>query len=223
MDRYDREIRRYFWVFCLGILALGFEITGGLLSGSIALLADAGHVFMDNVAVIISVVVVMCARRSASPDKENIIRARGGYISAILLLTIAIGTVVSAYHRLTNPHEVQGLKMLVFAALSGAINYLQHLRLHGVRENEKHVTHTALHMHILSDMMQSFGVALGGLMINLTGWYLIDPAVSFWIAYRMFRWTIEIWKDSNFQKTTCSCVWHNVRPPTFSKKCRRVR
>jgi len=156
------------------------EVVGGILSGSLALLADAGHVFADTGAVLVSIVV---AYRVKVGDNEERARTVGGYINALLLGAITIWVGVEAWERLFEPREVVSWVMITIAVLGTIGNYVQHRIMETAHAD--HATHESMHLHILSDLIQSVGVVAGGIVIAVTGWVLVDPVVSMGIALWM--------------------------------------
>mgnify|MGYP001600031665 CR=1 FL=1 len=187
------EEYRYMKVLFIGILILIIEIFGGLVSGSLALLADAGHVFVDNGAAIISILVAIVVRKWRGSEKFA--RSMGGYVNATLLLVIAIWVGFEAITRFYNPREIVSAWMISTAFLGGVLNFWQKMELEQHGEHN-HVTHKAMHKHVESDLLQSVGVVAGGIAIYLTGWQAIDPLISLYIAYKMVVWSIEIFQMS---------------------------
>ena len=178
------EVKRYGIVFCIAAMILIAEVVGGIISQSLALLADAGHVFTDTCATLVAIIVgyrVKCGANEAQTRKV------GGYINALLLGGITVWIALEAWERFQNPREVVSLVMIPIAVLGTIGNYVQHLVIESTGEN--HVTHESMRLHILSDLLQSFGVVLGGVLIWMTNWVLIDPIISMFIALMMARWT----------------------------------
>lgn len=183
------EVRRYWLVLGISVIILTLEIVGGIVSGSLALIADAGHVTTDMATAIISIIVASRVKNNANKR----IRIVGGYMSAALLGMIAVWIGFEAWERFENPTNITG-PIMTFVALIGTVgNYLQHRII--ANTGETHVTHKAMHLHIWSDLLQSIGVVVGGALIWATGVKWIDPALSFAIAALMLRWTVILLKD----------------------------
>lgn len=183
------EMRRYGIIFGIVGMILVAELIGGIVSQSLALLADAGHVLADTGALLVSIFVSYRVKRGASEMRT---RRVGGYINAVLLGGVAIWIAIEAIVRFLEPREITSWIMISVAILGTIGNYVQHRIMKSV--DEKHVTHESMHFHILSDLVQSFGVILGGLTIWLTGWILVDPMISMVIALMMMRWTWKLLK-----------------------------
>lgn len=166
------------------------EIVGGILSDSLALLADAGHVLTDIGALLVSIIVAYLVKTGGN---EHRIRTLGGIVNALLLAGVAVWIFVEALDRLQNPRDVISWIMISVAILGTIGNYVQHRVLEIAEEN--HVTHEAMSLHILSDLVQSIVVVFGGIVIAVTGWHLVDPILSFGIAVLMGYWSMRLlWK-----------------------------
>ena len=181
------EIKRYLLIFGIAILILAIEIIGGIISQSLALLADAGHVFTDTSATTISIIVAYYVRYGANEEHT---RKIGGYINALLLGCITIWIAIEAIDRFQNPREIGSITMITVAVLGTIGNYIQHKIIESA--NEEHVTHESMKLHIRSDLLQSMGVVFGGLLIWITNWTTIDPIISIAIALWMGKWTWNI-------------------------------
>lgn len=193
------EIKRYGIIFVLSGIIFAAEIVGGIISGSLALISDAGHVFTDAMAILISIVTAYLVRTKKYREKP--VRALGGYVNALLLLGIAIGIGIEGVERIAHPREIAS-KMMIAVALIGTVgNWIQYKVL-GTLE-EEHVTHKAMNLHILSDLLQSVIVVLGGFAIYLTGEHIIDPVLSvgiaLWMAWRSWDLIIHIKKGGSHE------------------------
>lgn len=184
------EIKRYGVIFGIAVMILIAEVVGGIVSQSLALLADAGHVFTDIIALLVSIIVAYRIKCGANETKT---RRIGGYINALLLGGIAIWVGWEAWERFQQPREVVSWVMISIAMLGTIGNYVQHRIMESVDEN--HATHESIRLHILSDLMQSFGVVFGGILIWRTNWVLIDPIISMAIALWMGKLTCILLKD----------------------------
>ncbi|MCH8050182.1 cation transporter [Patescibacteria group bacterium] len=180
------EVKRYGAIFGIATTIIIVEVIGGVMSQSVALIADAWHVFTDMVATLVSIIVVYRIKQGYNKAKA---RKVGGYINAFLLGGVAVWILIEAIERFQNPREVVNWIMIAAAAWGTLGNYFQHRILESV--DEEHVTHESMHFHILSDLLQSFGVVFGAVLLWVTGWILIDPIISIVIALLMALWT---WK-----------------------------
>jgi len=170
-----------------GIMLTGFiliiEVVGGLLSNSLALLSDAGHVFADVVALSLSWYGVRQAERPSSS------RMTFGYhrvgvviaiVNAISIFAIALVILYEAYRRLQQPPEVNSLLMLSVAVVGLGANALVVLWLR--RDQRTNLNVRSAFWHSLGDALASIGVIIGAAIMLLTGWFWVDPIISVLIA-----------------------------------------
>lgn len=168
--------------FLIGIiLNTGFvllEASAGLIFGSMALIADAGHNLSDVLALALAWIASIAAKRPASGRftygyKSSTILAA---LANALLLAVAIGAILfETMHRIMNPLEPQGLAMATVAGVGIAINaFTAWLFMKGQGD----LNIRGAYLHMAADALVSLGVVLAGLAILATGWAWIDPAVS---------------------------------------------
>lgn len=154
----------------LGILA--FQLTGGFLSGSMAILADSAHVATDVVASLISLYV---AHRVLTHRDEERVRSFWRRASAVVLMLTLLWVGVEAVERLLGePRPVEGDGMVIVGLVGGAGNLLQ-LR---ILRNERTGTAKAQRAHVNADLWASVVVAIGGALVWATGLAWIDSALS---------------------------------------------
>lgn len=168
--------------FAIGIaLNTGFvmvEAVAGFLSGSMALVADAGHNLSDVLALALAWIAAMAARRPPSGRftygyKSSTILAA---LANALLLAIAIGAILfETFHRLTQPQAPQGTVMMVVAGIGIAINALTAMLF---MRGQEDLNIRGAYLHMAGDALVSLGVVVAGAAILLTGLVWIDAAVS---------------------------------------------
>jgi cobalt-zinc-cadmium efflux system protein len=179
----EGERRRLRFVLAITGLFVVVEVVGGVLSNSLALLADAGHMFTDVGALLLSLVAMRLAMR---PPTE---RRTYGYVRLEILAALVNGATLlviaglicwEAFERLRVPPEVNGPLMLVIATIGLGVNVAGALLLHS------HAGHSlnmrGAYLHVLGDLLGSVGAITAGLLILLTGWTLADPIISLLIA-----------------------------------------
>lgn len=169
------------------------ETIGGLFTGSLALFADAGHMFTDFAALSLSSFAMWMARKPATLDKTyGYHRAEilAAVTNAVVLLLLTVWILYEAYRRLWAPPQVIGMPMLVIGILGLAVNLVS-MRLLGGHEHESLNVQSA-YLEVLGDAVSSIGVIVGGVVIWKTGWVLVDPLLSvgigFFIVWR--TWTL---------------------------------
>jgi cobalt-zinc-cadmium efflux system protein len=159
------------------------EVIGGIAANSLALLADAGHMFSDAAALGLSLVAVVLAQRPATSQRtygfhraEILAALTNG--AALLVLSVLIAR--EAWERLSAPPEVQGGLMLAVAFGGLAINLANLRILSGGRESNLNIRGAWL--HVMADTLGSVGAMLAGAAIYFFGWRWADPVASFIIA-----------------------------------------
>ena len=162
-------------------LTLGFaavEAGVGLWAGSLALVADGGHMVNDAAALAIAAFAAWLARRPPSPlHSYGLGRAEfvAALINCLALLVLVIWLVVSAVQRLHDPQAVSGEAVSVTAAIGLAINLLVAWLL---TRGERNLNTRAALLHVLGDLLGSVAALISGVVITITGWTPIDPLLS---------------------------------------------
>lgn len=173
------------------------EAVFGVLSGSMALIADAGHNLSDVLALLIAWAASLAARRPPSDRytwglKSSTILAA---LANAMLLLVAIGAILfETVHRLIDPVEPQGWTMIWVASVGIVINTATALMFLRGRKGDINIRGAFLHM--AADALVSVGVVLAGAVILLTGWALVDPLVSLVIVAVIAVGTWSLLKDS---------------------------
>jgi cobalt-zinc-cadmium efflux system protein len=164
------------------------ELAGGLLSNSLALIGDAGHMFTDTLALGLSLFALNLTKRPASQTKTY------GYYRAEILAALVNGTILilvsgyifyEAYHRFVEPPEVRGGLMLIVAVIGLVANVVGISVLRSAGSRNLNVKGAFLHMW--SDTLSSLGVIAAGAIILLTGRTIADPIISIIIGLLILR------------------------------------
>ncbi len=169
------------------------EAAGGLLTGSLALLADAGHMLSDSLSLFVALGAVLLAarpvtsRRTYGYKRAEILAA---LFNGVLLAVVAIWVVVEAVRRLTDPVEVLGGGMLAVALAGLAVNIVVAAIL--IRSGGKSLNVKAALRHVFADLAGSVGAILAAGVILLTGWEAADPVISILISLLIAAsaWTV---------------------------------
>jgi cobalt-zinc-cadmium efflux system protein len=173
------------------------EIVGGIVAGSLALLADAVHMLSDNVALAVALWAVWLAAKPATAERTyGYKRAEvlAALANGVMLVALAIWIVVEAASRLRDPDDVLGGWMLAIALVGMAVNIAAGLVLARARGDSLNVE--AAFRHVLADLLGSVGVAVAGLVIVVTGWVEADALVSILIAVLILASAWSILRDS---------------------------
>ena len=174
------------------------EVIGGLLTGSLALLADAAHMLSDDVSLGLALFAIWLANKPATPERTY------GYKRAEILAAFANGVTLvvisgwifyEAYHRFQEPQEVLGGGMLAVAVVGLLVNVAGVLILHRGGSGES-LNVSAAMRHVVADLLGSVGVIAAALIILTTGWRYADPLVSVLIALLVLASAWPVVRDS---------------------------
>ena len=183
----------------LTCVILAVEFAGGLVSHSLALLSDAGHVLTDVFALGLAWFAVAQSKRPADQRRSygyHRVSILAALVNAVPLIVIVIAIAYEAVRRIANPEPVQGLVVIVSALIAIGVNsYIAF----GLRGDTKSLNLRAAVLHITGDIAASVGVVVAGIVILLTGWLYIDPLLSLAIAvliafgaWRIVRETVNL-------------------------------
>ncbi len=187
----------------LGVAALltgGFmvvEVIGGLVSGSLALLADAGHMATDFAALVLAWLALRFARRPADArrtygfDRLSVLAA---FVNGLALFLIAGWIVLEAVHRMRDPQPVAGAIMLGVATAGLAVNLLAFWILS--RGDRGNLNLRAALLHVIGDLLGSVAAILAALVILATSWTPIDPILSVLVSILILRAAWMVVRDS---------------------------
>jgi cobalt-zinc-cadmium efflux system protein len=186
-----------FWTQCLFFVV---ELVGGILTNSLALLADAGHMLTDVLALGLAIFVAHLAERPATPGRTfGFLRAEviGAFLNGATLILIVALVYWEAARRFLHPTAVAGAGMLGIAIAGLVANVGSAAVLHGSRRENINVEGAFLHM--VADALGSVGAVVAGIVILLTGWMPVDPLVSIligglvlWSGIGLLRRTLAI-------------------------------
>ena len=164
------------------------ELVGGLMSNSLALLGDAGHMFTDTLALGLSLLALTLAKRPASRKRTyGFYRAEvlAALTNGAVLILITVYIFYEAYQRFVEPPEVEGGLMLGVAAIGLVANVVGISILRSASRDNLNVKGAFLHMW--GDAASSVGVIAAGIVILVTGWTVADPVISILIGILILR------------------------------------
>lgn len=184
--------------FALGItfFIFIFELIGGLISNSLALLSDAGHVFTDSFALILSLIASIIVRKPSNKKATygyHKIGILAAFINGLSLVLIAGLIFFEGYQRLINPPKIDFAIMLPVAVFGFLGNLLMAWILGHKHED---LNLKSAWLHVIGDTISSAGVIVAGLIIKFTGWFIIDPIVSLFVGIIIIVGGIRVIKDS---------------------------
>ena len=192
--------RRLGWALAVTTALLVAEVVGGLLSNSVALLADAGHMLTDAGALGLSLVVARVSRRPATPQRTyghlrwEILAA---FLNGATLLLLSAWILVESVARLRAPEPIGGALMLGVAVAGLVANGISAWLLHGHQGDSLNLR--GAYLHVLSDLLGSVTVILAALAVQWWGWAAADPLASIAVtllimrgAWRLVREAVDV-------------------------------
>jgi cobalt-zinc-cadmium efflux system protein len=187
--------RRLSIVLVLTALYMVAEALGGWWTGSLALLADAGHMLADVAALALALVAVWFASRPANPNKTfgyYRLEILAALINGVTLILISLSIFYEAYGRWAEPLPVKSNVMIVVATGGLIINLISAWILHGDHKDDLNVRGAWL--HVIGDALGSIGAIIAGALMSVYGWYAADPLFSViigllivWSAWNLIR------------------------------------
>lgn len=159
------------------------EVAGGLISGSLALLADAGHMLTDTAALAMGWLGARLARRPADQLRSygyHRTQVLAALLNGIGFIALVIWIVIEAWSRVREPVDILGGPMLAVAIAGLAINGIAFRMLHGEHQHDINVRAAAL--HVIGDLLGSVATIAAAVVILMTGWTPIDPLLSVFVA-----------------------------------------
>jgi cobalt-zinc-cadmium efflux system protein len=172
------------------------EAVGGYWSGSLALLADAGHMFVDTLALALAYFAHRLASRPASESRSfghSRLQVLAAFVNSLLLLAIVVAIVVEALQRLMTPHPINAPLALGVALAGVAVNLVAAWLLHG---DEHDLNVRAAYLHVLSDLAGSGAAVLAALIVMSTGWLPADAWLSLVVTALIARGAWQLLRHS---------------------------
>ena len=196
--------QRLRWALALTALFFVAEVFGGVISNSLALLADAGHMFTDVGALALSLFVAWFSRQPAAPEKTY------GYLRWEILAALLNGAVLlvvsglivwEAIGRLQAPEPLQGGIMLAVAVGGLLVNSASAFILHPTHGHSLNAR--GAYLHVLGDLFGSVGTVIAAIVVRSTGWLAADPIASIAVtllvvrsAWRLVRESVDVLLES---------------------------
>lgn len=191
---YQKEL-----LIALGITSVVMfaEFVGGLLANSLALLSDAAHMLADVIALLLSIIAFRFSTRP--PTKRTTfgfyrLEIFAAQINGGVLVFLSLFIFYEAYQRLVQPEPIKSLLMMTIAGVGLLANMASALVLH--KSSKRNLNVKASFLHIMGDLLSSVGVIIGGAIIYLTGWFVVDPILSVLIGVIILRGAYGVVKET---------------------------
>ena len=196
----DTDANRRALALTLGLTAsfMAAEVVGGLITGSLALLADAAHMLSDALSLALALGAVWLASRPATVERTfGYKRAEilAALANGVTLVAVSIWIFFEAARRFGEPAEILGGPMLVVAVVGLVVNVVAIRVLHG-GGHEENLNVSAALRHVIADLLGSIGVIVAAVIILLTGWTYADPLISVVIGTLILGSSWGVLRDS---------------------------
>jgi cobalt-zinc-cadmium efflux system protein len=171
------------------------ELVGGIISNSLALLSDAGHMSSDAISLLLSLVAIWFSTKQPSPSKTygfyrfEILAA---FFNGATLFVVSSFILVEAYQRLMNPVPVDSGMMMGIAIIGLVANLLSAYFLMSKGDTKNNLNLRSAYLHVLSDAAGSIGVIIASILILSFGWTAADPIISILVSLLILKgaWTV---------------------------------
>lgn len=183
-------------IYITGITMI-IEVIGGVISGSLALISDAGHMFTHAFALLISLVAIVLASKPADMRKTfgyYRIEILAALFNSIMLFFIMGWIFYEGYQRIIHPLPIRVTEMLIVSTVGLIVNIVCAIILAGVSKEDLNVRSAFVHM--IGDTASSVGIILGAVIILNTGWTIIDPILSILIGVVILIWAWNLARES---------------------------
>ena len=179
----DAGDKRIWWAILVNVLLTFAQIAGGIVSGSLSLIADAIHNFSDAASLVIAYGARRIARRPAD-DTMTFGYVRAEIVAALInyttLIVIGIYLVYEAVLRFITPEPIEGWTVVIIASIALVIDVVTAMLTYALSKTSMNIR--AAFLHNVSDALGSVGVIIAGTLVLLYGWTWIDPAITLMIA-----------------------------------------
>ena len=208
----EKNLRRVMVALVLTGAFMIVEVVGGIISGSLALLADAGHMLTDTMALALAAMAFHVSKR---PPDGNLtfgyqrFQILAAFVNGLSLLAVVGWILFEAINRFISPNEILGETMLVVAAAGLLVNLISFAVLHSGDQENLNIRGAAL--HVAGDLLGSVAAIVAALVIIYTGWTLIDPILSVAVAALILKSAWSLVKRSAHILLEGAPEWLNVQ------------
>lgn len=194
-DHLPRDHHLLLWPLLATALFAIVEAVGGWLTGSLALLGDAGHMASDAAALALALLGSWVASRPPSAKHSfGLMRAEVmvALLNGLLMLMVIATIAYEAIERMQSPQPVNASGVMLIAVIGLLVNIAVAMHLHRGQHN---INHRAALLHVIGDLLGSIAALMAGVIIYFTGWVLIDPILSLFISLLILVSTVRLLRD----------------------------
>ncbi len=188
---------RLAWALGIAVAVFALEVVGAIVTGSLALLADAGHVLTDVLGVALALVAATMAQRPPSLRRTfgwQRLEVLAAALNAVLLIGVGVYVAIEAVGRLITPEPVEAGLMLVFAVVGLLANAVS-LRILTAGKDES-INVRGAYLEVLGDLLGSLAVVVAAAVIMATGWERADPVASLLVAFMILPRSLKLLRDA---------------------------
>lgn len=159
------------------------EFIGGLISNSLALLSDAGHMLSDSASLIMAYFAIFLSQKKADQFRTfgyKRIETITAFVNGITLIIISLLIIKEGIQRIFEPVEINSQQLITVASLGLLINIVIAVML--FKNSRENLNIKAAFLHVIGDLLGSVGAIVAGIIVSISGWLYIDPIISFFIA-----------------------------------------
>ncbi len=189
--------KRLLWVVILTATMMVVEFVAGILTNSLALISDAGHMLSHLFALGLSFFAVIFASKQTTKERSfgfYRLEVIAALINGFTLILITAYIVYNAYLRIINPQTLDVINMFIVATLGLAVNLVSAAILWKVRTADLNIK--SAYFHLLTDTISSVAIVIGAIVIKYTNYWVIDPILSVVICIMILIWAKSLIKDS---------------------------
>jgi cobalt-zinc-cadmium efflux system protein len=198
LHAHGTDTRRLGWALAITATFMVLEVVGGLISGSLALLADAGHMLTDTAALVLAWFAARISQRSTSTVRtggHHRAQVLAAFANSLALLAVVAWIFWEAAQRLETPRAIAGGTMLGIAVL-GLLANLAVLRVLGGSDGDN-LNVSAARLHVLGDLLGSIAASVAAIVILTSGWTPIDPLLSVLVALLILRSALSLLRKTS--------------------------
>jgi len=189
--------RKFYMALGLTGLVMLLEIVGGLITNSLALLSDAGHMLTHLLALSVSFLASLFSRRPPTLKKSfgfYRLEILAALFNGFFLFLVTFWILVEAYRRFEHPEPIATKEMFIIALIGLATNLLCAFFLSGTKREDLNMRSAIL--HLAGDTLASVGVVLGAIVLAYTGWWWIDPVLGLLISILILIWAFRLVREA---------------------------
>ncbi|MGJ0318056.1 cation diffusion facilitator family transporter [Aliarcobacter cryaerophilus] len=191
----DKKVLK--WALSIALITMFLEFFYGFLSNSLALISDAIHMFTHSFALIVSLLAIIIASKTAPISKTfGYYRAEvlAAFINGITIILSIIWIVYEAYQRFVEPQVVDIKTAIIVAIIGLFVNIITGVIL--MQGDKNNINLKSAFIHMLSDALSSVAIIIGYIVIYFTSWYFVDIILALIVSLVILKWAIDILKNS---------------------------